>query len=166
MRLEGKAWKLGDSINTDVIAPGRYFHLRTKPRELAKHALEDVLPDFAEQVASGDLLVAGRNFGLGSSREHAALVLKLAGVGAVLAESFARIFFRNAINVGLPLLICRTDEIDAGDALVVDVESGDIEDITKGKRLKAQPLPKVMVNILEDGGLIEHFKKNKGFKVD
>lgn len=166
VELKGKVWKLGDNINTDLIAPGRHFHLRTKPRELAKHTLEDVMPDFAERVQAGDLLVAGRNFGLGSSREHAALVLKLVGVGGVVAESFARIFFRNAINVGLPVLICGTKEIGDGDEVEIDVGSGEVRDLTTGKNLSAKPLPKVMVNILEDGGLIKHYKKHGGFKVD
>src|SRR3990172_340747 len=119
--LKGKAWKFGDNISTDHIAPGRLFHLRSNLPELAKHVLEDARPEFASQVKPGDFVVAGKNFGQGSSREHAAAIIKLAGVSAVIAKSFARIFFRNCINVGLPVVIADTDGIDEGDELEVDL---------------------------------------------
>ncbi|WP_286975996.1 3-isopropylmalate dehydratase small subunit, partial [Candidatus Aquicultor secundus] len=154
MQIKGKAFKFGDSISTDHIAPGRLFHLRTNLPELAKHVLEDADPEFASKVQPGDFVVGGKNFGLGSSREHAPTIIKLAGVGAVLAESFARIFYRNAINIGLPVLICDTNQINAGDELEVDVSKGEIKDITKGITIQAKPLPDVMIKILNDGGLL------------
>ncbi len=164
--LKGKAWKFGDSISTDHIAPGRYFHLRSNMPELAKHVLEDADPEFASKMKPGDFVVGGKNFGLGSSREHAPTIIKMAGVSAVLAKSFARIFFRNAVNVGLPVLICDTDKINAGDELEVDLESGEIHDLTNGEKLKFKPLPKSMIRILEDGGLIAHLQKHGDFKLD
>ncbi|HEY3374556.1 MAG TPA: 3-isopropylmalate dehydratase small subunit [Candidatus Aquicultor sp.] len=166
MQIQGNAWKFGDSISTDHIAPGRLFHLRTNLPELAKHVLEDADPEFAGKVQPGDFVVGGKNFGLGSSREHAPTIIKLAGVGAVLAESYARIFYRNAINVGLPVLICDTTQIDQGDELEVDVSKGEVRDITKGITIKAKPLPDVMIKILNDGGLLEHFRKNGGFALE
>jgi len=166
MQIKGKAHKFGDNISTDHIAPGRLFHLRTNLPELAKHVLEDADPEFAKKVQPGDFVVGGRNFGLGSSREHAPTIIKLAGVGAVLAQSFARIFYRNAINVGLPVLICDTSQIDAGDDLEVDVSKGEVKDITKGVVIQAKPLPSVMIRILNDGGLLEHFRKHGGFALD
>ncbi|NCO65933.1 MAG: 3-isopropylmalate dehydratase [Candidatus Aquicultor secundus] len=166
MQIKGKAFKFGDSISTDHIAPGRLFHLRTNLPELAKHVLEDADPEFASKVQPGDFVVGGKNFGLGSSREHAPTIIKLAGVGAVLAESFARIFYRNAINIGLPVLICDTNQINAGDELEVDVSKGEIKDITKGITIQAKPLPDVMIKILNDGGLLEHFRKHGGFALD
>jgi 3-isopropylmalate/(R)-2-methylmalate dehydratase small subunit len=161
--LEGNAWKFGDGISTDHIAPGRYFHLRTNLPELAKHTLEDVDPDFAKKVKRGDFIVAGENFGLGSSREHAAQIIKLSGVGAVLAKSFARIFYRNAINIGLPVLEVDTDRIEAGDKLEVDLSTGTVSNKTKGITLKAKPLPSVMITLLKDGGLVAHIKKYGDF---
>jgi len=166
MILKGKAWKFGDSISTDLICPGRYFHLRSNLPELAKHVLEDADKDFASKMAKGDFVVGGSNFGLGSSREHAPTIIKLAGVSAVLAKSFARIFYRNAINVGLPLLECDTDKIEQGDEITVDLATGVITDATKGVELKAHPLPKAMLNILNDGGLLAHIEKHGGFKLD
>lgn len=163
MILEGNAWKFGDGISTDHIAPGRYFHLRTNLPELAKHTLEDVDPDFAKKVKRGDFIAAGENFGLGSSREHAAQIIKLSGVGAVLAKSFARIFYRNAINIGLPVLEVDTDRIEAGDRLKVDLSTGTVSNKTKGITLKAKPLPSVMITLLKDGGLVAHIKKHGDF---
>lgn len=160
MTLKGNAWKFGDDISTDHIAPGRYFHLRSNLPELAKHVLEDADPEFAGKVRAGDFVVGGSNFGLGSSREHAPTIIKVAGVSAVLAKSFARIFFRNAINVGLPALICDTDKIEQGDELEVDLSAGKIENRTKGTAIGFTPLPAVMVRILEDGGLAEHVRKH------
>jgi 3-isopropylmalate/(R)-2-methylmalate dehydratase small subunit len=166
MILRGKAHKFGDDISTDIITPGRYFHLRTNLPELAKHTLEDADPNFVANMSPGDFVVAGNNFGLGSSREHAAIVIKLSGAGAVLAKSFARIFFRNSINQGVPAIICDTDKISAGDELEVDVERGEVKNVTTGETIIGKPLPKAMLNILADGGLVEHFRKNKGFKLD
>jgi len=166
MVLTGKTWKFGDSISTDLICPGRYFHLRSNLPELAKHVLEDADPHFASKLNKGDFVVAGNNFGLGSSREHAPTIIKLAGVSAVFAKSFARIFYRNAINVGLPLLECDTDKIDVGDELEVDLSSGLIKDKTKGIELKFKPLPRAMLNILNDGGLVAHIERHGDFKLD
>jgi 3-isopropylmalate/(R)-2-methylmalate dehydratase small subunit len=166
MKMSGKAWKFGDDISTDHIAPGRYFHLRSNLPELAKHVLEDARTEFASSMSKGDFVVGGRNFGLGSSREHAPTIIKLAGVSAVLAKSFARIFFRNCINVGLPAIICDTDKIDEGDELEVDLETGKIVNKTKKIELTFPPLPSVMTRILSDGGLAEHIKRHSGFKLD
>ncbi len=166
MILKGKAWKFGDSISTDLICPGRYFHLRSNLPELAKHVLEDADQEFASKMTRGDFVVAGNNFGLGSSREHAPTIIKLAGVSAVLAKSFARIFYRNAINVGLPLLECDTDNIEQGDEIWVDLGTGIIKNKTKNFELSAHPLPKAMLNILNDGGLLSHIKKHGDFKLD
>jgi len=160
MKRRGKAWKFGDGISTDHIAPGRLFHLRSNLPELAKHCLEDARPEFAGQVHKGDFVVGGRNFGQGSSREHAPTIIKLCGVSAVLAKSFARIFFRNCINVGLPALIVDTDHINEGDELDLDLEAGRIENLTTGEELSAPPLPAVMRNIIADGGLVPHIRKH------
>ena len=165
MAMKGKAWKFGDGISTDHITPGRYFHLRSNLPELAKHVLEDARPEFAEAMSKGDFVVGGNNFGRGSSREHAPTVIKLAGVNAVLAKSFARIFFRNSINVGLPVIVCDTDQIDEGDALSVDLHTGVVKNETKGIELSFPALPPVMRTILADGGLLAHIDKNKGFKL-
>ncbi len=166
MVIKGKAWKFGDGISTDHIAPGRLFHLRSNLPELAKHCLEDARPDFASKVRPGDFVVGGRNFGQGSSREHAPVVIKLCGVGAVLAKSFARIFFRNCVNVGLPALILDTDGIDEGDELEVYLATGKVRDLTKGTEASTPPLPPVMRRIIADGGLVEHIKKHGRLKVD
>jgi 3-isopropylmalate/(R)-2-methylmalate dehydratase small subunit len=163
--LKGKAWKFGDNISTDHIAPGRYFHLRSNLPELAKHVLEDADPDFAGQVGAGDFVVGGSNFGLGSSREHAPTILKLAGISAILAKSFARIFFRNTINVGLPALECDTDSIQTGDELEVDLSEGVVRNLTQDMTLSFTPLPPVMISILEDGGLADHIKKHGDFRI-
>ncbi|NLI62459.1 MAG: 3-isopropylmalate dehydratase small subunit [Methanosarcinaceae archaeon] len=163
---KGKTFKFGDDISTDHIAPGRLFHLRTNLPELAKHVLEDADPNFSKEVQKGDFVVAGNNFGLGSSREHAPTIIKMAGVSAVLAKSFARIFYRNAINVGLPVLICDTDKIDKNDLLEVDLSSGVIKNLTKNTELKFAPLPDAMIKILNDGGLVQHIEKHKGFNLE
>jgi 3-isopropylmalate/(R)-2-methylmalate dehydratase small subunit len=165
-KLRGKAWKFGDDISTDHIAPGRLFHLRSNLPELAKHVLEDARPGFASQVVNGDFVVGGKNFGQGSSREHAPTIIKMAGISAVIAKSFPRIFFRNCINVGLPALILDTDTIDEGDELELDLMSGRLADITRNHAYTFPPLPKVMENILADGGLVEHIKKHGDFKLD
>lgn len=163
MLLKGKSFKFGDDISTDHIAPGRLFHLRSNLPELAKHVLEDADPEFASKMKKGDFVVAGNNFGLGSSREHAPQIIKIAGVGAVLAKSFARIFYRNAINIGLLLIECDTDKIDAGDELEIDIKSGYVKDVTKNITLPITPLPDVMIKLLNEGGLIEHIKKHGDF---
>ncbi|MDD5600831.1 MAG: 3-isopropylmalate dehydratase small subunit [Actinomycetota bacterium] len=163
--LIGRSFKFGDDISTDLIAPGRYFHLRSDLPELAKHVLEDADPEFASKIKEGDFVVAGKNFGLGSSREHAPAIMKIAGVGAVLAKSFARIFFRNCINIGLPALVCNTDSIDDGDVLEINLGEGIITDKTKNLEIKFNPLPEVMIKILNDGGLVNHIEKNKGFNL-
>ena len=160
---KGKAFKFGDGISTDHIAPGRLFHLRSNLEEFSKHVLEDADPNFASSMKKGDLVVAGSNFGLGSSREHAPQIIKIAGVGAVIAKSFARIFYRNAINIGLLLIECDTDKIDAGDELELDVQKGVLKDVTKNIEIEIMPLPDVMIKLLNDGGLIEHIKKNGDF---
>ncbi len=159
MKLRGRAWKFGDDISTDHITPGRYYHLRSNMPELAKHVMEDADPEFPKRMKPGDFIVAGKNFGMGSSREHAPLAIKIAGVSAVIAKSFARIFYRNAINVGLPVLIADTDGIDAGDELEVDLSTGTIKNLTKGEELRARPLPEIMINILNEGGLVEYVRK-------
>lgn len=163
MLLKGKSFKFGDDISTDHIAPGRLFHLRSNLPELAKHVLEDADPEFASKMKKGDFVVAGNNFGLGSSREHAPQIIKIAGVGAVLAKSFARIFYRNAINIGLLLIECDTDKIDAGDELEIDIKSGYVKNVTKNITLPITPLPDVMIKLLKEGGLIEHIKKHGDF---
>lgn len=163
--LTGRSFKFGDDISTDLIAPGRYFHLRSNLPELAKHVLEDADPEFAGRVKQGDFVVGGRNFGLGSSREHAPTIMKIAGVGAVLAKSFARIFFRNSINIGLPVLICDTDKINDGDILEIDLKEGMINNKTGNLKIKFNPLPEVMIKILNDGGLVSHIGKNKEFNL-
>mgnify|MGYP000440003847 FL=1 len=163
--LKGKAWKFPDNISTDHIAPGRLFHLRSNLPEFAKHVLEDADPEFASKVQKGDFVVAGSNFGLGSSREHAPQIIKLSGVSAVIAKSFARIFYRNAINIGLLLLECDTDGIDAQDEIEVDVREGVIKNLTKNTEIKFKPLPEVMIKLQQDGGLIEHIKKYGDFKL-
>ena len=162
--LKGKAHKFGDSISTDHICPGRYFHLRSNLPELAKHAMEDADPDFSCRVKPGDFIVAGSNFGLGSSREHAPVVIKMSGVSAVLAKSVARIFFRNAINVGLPVLICDTDKINDGDEIQADLKKGTVKNLTSGEEIRFGNFPGVMLRILEEGGLIPYIKKHGGFE--
>ena len=163
--LKGKAWKFGDDISTDHIAPGRLFHLRSNLPEFAKHVLEDADVNFAKNVQQGDFIVAGNNFGLGSSREHAPQIIKLSGVSAVIAKSFARIFYRNAVNIGLLLLECNTDGIDAQDELDVDIEKGRIYNKTKNTEIEFKPISEVMTKLQKDGGLINHIKKYGDFKL-
>jgi 3-isopropylmalate/(R)-2-methylmalate dehydratase small subunit len=163
--LEGRAFKFGDNISTDHIIPGRYAYLRSNLPELAKHVMEDADPNFISNVKQGDFIVGGSNFGQGSSREHAPLVIKMAGVSAILAKSVARIFFRNAVNLGLPVLICDTDGIDDRDELEVDLEKGTVYDKTNGKRLTFGRLSKVMLDILDEGGLLPYIKKYGDFRL-
>jgi 3-isopropylmalate/(R)-2-methylmalate dehydratase small subunit len=163
--LTGRAFKFGDDISTDYIIPGKYAYLRSNLPELAKHVMEDADPLFASKVKPGDFIVAGNNFGLGSSREHAPLVIKMAGVKAILAKSVARIFFRNAINLGLPVLICNTDDIADGDQLEIDLEAGIIRNKTNGKQLTFGRIPDVMLKILDEGGLLPYIVKHGDFKL-
>lgn len=163
--LKGKAHKFGDGISTDHIVPGKYAHLRSNLPELAKHVMEDADPEFISRVQPGDFIVAGKNFGLGSSREHAAVVIKMSGISAVLAKSVARIFFRNAINQGLPVLICDTDVINDGDEIEVDLAAGTITDLTSGTKLTFGKIPEVMLNIMKEGGLIPYINKYGDFKL-
>jgi 3-isopropylmalate/(R)-2-methylmalate dehydratase small subunit len=163
--IKGRALKFGDSISTDHIQPGRYNYLRSNLDELAKHTLEDVDPTFVARVNSDDILVAGRNFGLGSSREHAARIIKSAGISAIAARSVARIFFRNAINVGLPVLICDTEQINEGDELEIDLAAGTVKNLTSGDTLKFNKIPKVMRDILSEGGLVPYIRKYGDFNI-
>ena len=165
MILQGKAWKFSDDISTDHIAPGRYLHLRSNLPELAKHVLEDARPDFAREMNKGDFVVAGKNFGLGSSREHAPTIIKIAGINGVLAKSFARIFYRNAINIGLLAVICDTDKIEEGDELEVDVEKGKIRNKSKDIKFSFPSLPPIMRTILDKGGLVAYVNKYGDLKL-
>ena len=166
MTLKGRAWKFGDNISTDLIAPGRYFHLRSNLPELTKHVLEDAREDYAANVKQGDFVVGGKNFGLGSSREHAPVIIKMSGAAGVVAKSFARIFYRNCINIGLPAIVCNTDDIIDGDILEVDLETGKLLDATKSLELKFPKLPAVMTKILNSNGLIEYIKKFGDLKLE
>ena len=161
--LKGKAIKLGDNISTDDIIPGRFAHLRSNLPELAKHVLEETVSEFSSRVNSGNFLVAGKNFGLGSSREHASVVIKMSGVSAILAESVARIFFRNAINQGLPVLLCDTEKIGDGDELEINLTGGMIANLTSGITLNCSKMPPIMSAILEEGGLIPYILKHRDF---
>ncbi len=165
MILKGKVWKFGDNISTDHITPGRFYHLRSNLDELKKHLFEDISPGFHANVNQGDIIVGGSNFGLGSSREHAPVIIKMAGIDAIVAESFARIFYRNAINVGLAAIICDTKEIAQGDVLVIQVDDGVILNTTNGVEKKFSPLPPIMRNILNEGGLDRYIIKNGGLRV-
>jgi 3-isopropylmalate/(R)-2-methylmalate dehydratase small subunit len=157
--IRGKAWKYGDDINTDVIFPGRYLAL-TEPTEMAKHACEDLDSDFVDKVKEGDIVVAGKYFGCGSSREQAVTCLKYAGVSAVVAKSFARIFFRNAVNLGMPVVQCSdVDRIQKGNELEIDLKGGELKIVDSNEVLNFKPLPEFVLRIIEDGGLIPNLKK-------
>jgi 3-isopropylmalate/(R)-2-methylmalate dehydratase small subunit len=160
--IKGKTWKYGDNINTDVIFPGKYTYTVTDPKEIASHALEDLDPDFASNVQKGDIIIGGKNFGCGSSREQAATCLKYAGAGAVIAKSFSRLFFRNAINAGLPLVqsVDAADEIPAGADVEIDLEKGEVR--FENKVFTFPAMPKEVLGIVRDGGLIAHVKKVLG----
>jgi 3-isopropylmalate/(R)-2-methylmalate dehydratase small subunit len=159
MIVQGRAWRLGDNVDTDQLLPGRYLSL-TEPAELARHCLEDVRPDFCVGVKAGDLLVAGENLGCGSSREHAPLALKTLGISCLVAASFARIFFRNSINLGLPALTCpeAVAGIADGDLLRIDLESGEIENLTHPARFQAPPLPDFLTEIIRAGGMTAYVR--------
>ncbi len=166
MKLSGFSYKLGDDVNTDYIISGRYKFSVTDMKELAKHIMEDIDPTFYSRLKPGEsFLVAGKNFGMGSSREQAPLVIKEAGIVGVVAKSFARIFYRNAINIGLPLIEADTDNICENDQLDIDLEKGILKNLTKKTESKIAPLPPVMRKLLADGGLVEHFKKYGGIKL-
>ena len=155
--------KIKDNINTDYVISGRYKFKIQDPRELAKHIFEDVDPTFASRIAKGDFLVAGENFGCGSSREQAPQAIKAAGIQAVIARSFARIFYRNAFNIGLLLVESDTQYIDDGDEIEIDLNASKLKDKSKGLLLEIKPIPTAMRLIMEDGGVVEHFKKHGGF---
>ena len=156
--IRGKVWKFGDDINTDIISPGEYMDASYE--EIGKHAMERAYPGFANAIEKGDIIVAGKNFGPGSSRETAQIALLYAGVGGVIAKDFARIFFRNCINVGFPVVtFADTDELNQGDEIVVDLLSGRIEDVTTGKVHFGSRLPEHVLSTVEDGGLKNHLKK-------
>lgn len=157
-----RAWKFGDDVNTDLITPGRY-NVTMDPKKLGEIAFIEHRPEFAGEVKDGDVIVAGYNFGCGSSREHAPVALKAAGIRAIIAKSFARIFFRNSINIGLPVFICENaDEIDDGDLVEIIFETGEIKDITKDISIMANPLPDFIRMIVEKGGLI-NFLRSEGY---
>lgn len=158
MRIQGKALKYGDDINTDLIIAGRYLHIYD-PDQLASHAMEDLDPKFHEKFVKGNILVAGKNFGCGSSREQAVISLKYAGVRAIVATSFARIFFRNAINLGIPVVKVQSSEIHSGDEIVIDMTNGSVENLTTGITLQGEKLPKKIIELIHDGGLLHHIMK-------
>ena len=160
MKTQGLVFKYPDNVDTDVIIPARYLNT-SDAKELAKHCMEDIDTEFVKQVKTGDVMVAGWNFGCGSSREHAPLVIKTCGTGCVIAKSFARIFYRNAINIGLPILECEqaAEEISAGDEVSVDFDTGLITDITTGKTYQAEPFPEFIQNIIQKGGLLASLKE-------
>ena len=161
MKTQGHVYKYGDNVDTDVIIPARYLNT-ADAKELAKHCMEDIDAEYVKKVQPGDVMVAGWNFGCGSSREHAPLVIKTCKTGCVIAKSFARIFYRNAINIGLPILECpeAAEEINAGDEVSVDFDTGIITDITTGKTYKAEPFPQFIQNIIKEGGLLASLKKD------
>ncbi len=159
MKITGKIWKFGDDIDTDLIIPARYLNT-SDPDELATHCMEDADPGFAKKVSKGDIIVGGKNFGCGSSREHAPIAIKASGVSCVIAKSFARIFYRNSFNMGLPILECEeTDLFKDGDKLVVDMDMGEIIHEETGKKFTTRPIPPFMQELIKSGGLMEHIKK-------
>ena len=162
MNTQGKAFKYGDNVDTDVIIPARYLNT-SDAKELSKHCMEDIDTSFVDKVCVGDVMVAGWNFGCGSSREHAPLVIKTCGTGCVIAKSFARIFYRNAINIGLAILECEqaAEEIGAGDEVFVNFDTGIIENKTTGKTYQAQPFPPFVQNIIQKGGLLASIAAEK-----
>lgn len=163
MAMQGKAWKYGDNVDTDAIIPARYLNV-SDPAELAKHCMEDIDTSFAASVQAGDVIVAGTNFGCGSSREHAPLAIKTAGVSCVVALSFARIFYRNSINIGLPILVCpeAVANTESDQKLSVDLVSGEIKNLSTGKVFHAQPYPEFMMGIIQAGGLIAKTRTELG----
>jgi len=164
MKIEGRIWKFGSDVDTDAIIPARYLN-QSDAKELARHAMEDERPEFSQRVRKGDILLAGKNFGCGSSREHAPLALKAAGISCIIAKSFARIFYRNGLNLGLPLLESSeaSEAIQEGDRVRVNLTKGEIFDLTQKRKFFAKPVPAFMQELIRDGGLIRHLKK-KGLK--
>ena len=160
MQTSGSAFKYPDNVDTDVIIPARYLNT-ADAKELAKHCMEDIDPTYVSRVKPGDVIVAGWNFGCGSSREHAPLVIKTCGTGCVIAKSFARIFYRNAINIGMPILECpeAAEEIAEGDEVTVDFDTGVITDVTTGKTYQAAPFPPFIQNIIQKGGLLASLRE-------
>lgn len=160
-KAKGSVHAFGDNIDTDVIIPARYLN-SSEPSELAVHCMEDIDRDFTKKCKPGDLIVAGKNFGCGSSREHAPIAIKAAGVSCVIAETFARIFYRNAINIGLPIIECKeaSEEIREGDEVEVDFDSGVIKDLSTGKSYQGQAFPPFMQKLIDDGGLVNYINKN------
>lgn len=163
MKLKGRVHKYGANVDTDAIIPARYLNI-SDPAELAKHCMEDIDAEFVNKVEPGDIIVATTNFGSGSSREHAPLAIKAAGVSCVIAHSFARIFYRNSMNIGLPILECTeaAEESDSGDILEVELDIGEIKNVTKNLSFKAKPYPEFMLELISAGGLIEHTKQKLG----
>ncbi len=163
MKLCGRVHKYGANVDTDAIIPARYLNV-SNPAELARHCMEDIDPDFVRRVRPGDMIVAATNFGSGSSREHAPLAIKAAGVSCVVAQSFARIFFRNAINIGLPILECAeaAERSEPDDVLEVELASGEIKNVTRGIVFKAEPYPDFMLELISAGGLVEHTRRKLG----
>jgi len=159
MKVKGKVWKFGDNINTDDIIAARYLNT-TDEKQLASHCMETIMPDFSKKIKKGDIIVAGRNFGCGSSREHAPVAIKGCGISVVIAKSFARIFLRNSINIGLPVIeLPEADEIDEGDEIEVDFEKGIIKNISKGKLWKFNRYPEFLQEIIRNGGLMQWVKE-------
>jgi len=157
--ISGKVWKFGDNIDTDLIIAARYLN-NSDPKELAKHVMEDADPEFVNKMSAGDIVVANENFGCGSSREHAPIALKAAGVSAVIAKTFARIFYRNAFNMGLPIFeVAQIDKIDEGDVLQIDMEKGIVINKTKNENYTFTPIPEFMQQLVNAGGLINYAKK-------
>ena len=163
MELEGRVWKFGSDVDTDAIIPARYLNL-VDPKELARHAMEEERPEFIQRVREGDILVAGKNFGCGSSREHAPLALKVAGISCIIARSFARIFYRNCFNMGLPIFesVEAVDGITEGDQIEVDADAGVIRNLTSGKTFTVAPVPPFMQELITAGGLMAYTKKKAG----
>ncbi len=162
MKISGKAIKLGDNINTDFIISGRYKFSITDMKELSKHIMEDIDPSFPTKIMPGrSIIVAGHNFGMGSSREQAPLAIKEAGIIAIIAKTFARIFYRNSFNIGLPLIETDTDRIYENDSLDIDLDRGIVNNLSKNIKLEVKPLPKFIQDILREGGIVNYYKKNK-----
>lgn len=161
MEVCGKVFKYGDNVDTDVIIPARYLNT-SNPKELAAHCMEDIDKEFVKKVSDGDIMVANKNFGCGSSREHAPIAIKESGVSCVIAKTFARIFYRNAINIGLPILECEkaVDGIEAGDKVSIDFSTGIIKNLTKGEEYQGEPFPEFMQNIINSNGLINKLRVN------
>lgn len=160
MILQGRIWKFGSDVDTDVIIPARYLNI-TDPRELGTHCMEGIAPDFHKKIKQGDIIVAGKNFGCGSSREHAPLAIKALGISCVIAKTFARIFYRNAFNIGLPILECTdaSDRIEEGQEIQVNLDTGQIQDLLRRQNFQAKAIPPFMQELVRDGGLMNHIAK-------